>query len=67
MVPEFDEPVVGHYGKEELQKFFALQDGEERIRYQMFLCSELREREVMNSQALSAMKSNSNSAIQAGS
>jgi integrase/recombinase XerD len=46
-MPKYDEPPVDHYGREELLRFFAACDAEQRIRYQTFLYSGMREREVM--------------------
>lgn len=46
-MPKYDEPAVDYYRKEELQLFFATCDSEQRIRYQFFLYTGCREREVM--------------------
>jgi len=46
-MPKFDEPIVDYYSREELKKFFAGCTAEERIRYQFFLYTGCREREVM--------------------
>ena len=46
-IPAFVEPEVDYYSEGELVKFFAACDEEERIRYQFFLRTGCREREVM--------------------
>jgi integrase/recombinase XerD len=46
-IPAYVEPEVDYYSEEELTKFFAACDEEERIRYQFFLRTGCREREVM--------------------
>jgi integrase/recombinase XerD len=46
-MPKYDEPVVDYYSREELKQFFAACDSEQRIRYQTFLYTGMREREVM--------------------
>jgi integrase len=46
-MPKYDEPAVDYYSREELRLFFAACDSEQRIRYQTFLYTGMREREVM--------------------
>jgi integrase len=46
-IPAYVEPEVEYYSEEELTKFFAACDEEEHIRYQFFLRTGCREREVM--------------------
>jgi integrase/recombinase XerD len=46
-IPKYVEPEVDYYSEDELTKFFAACDDEERIRYQFFLRTGCREREVM--------------------
>jgi integrase/recombinase XerD len=46
-IPKYTDPEVDYYSQDELDKFFAACDDEERIRYQFFLRTGCREREVM--------------------
>lgn len=46
-MPKYDEPPVDYYSREELKQFFVACDPEQRIRYQVFLFTGMREREVM--------------------
>jgi|ERR1700723_10115 len=46
-MPKYDEPVVDYYSDDELRLFFAACDSEGRLRYQFFLYTGCREREVM--------------------
>jgi integrase/recombinase XerD len=46
-IPKYTDPEVDYYSQDELDKFFAACDEEERIRYMFFLRSGCREREVM--------------------
>ena len=46
-MPKYDEPPVDYYSKDELKAFFAACDSEQRIRYQTFLYTGMRERGVM--------------------
>jgi integrase len=46
-IPKYTDPEVDYYSQDELDKFFAACDDEERIRYQFFMRTGCREREVM--------------------